>query len=101
MYYLYEDFCMRKIIYFVCGILILWLIIENANFIYAENNEESWMIEDNEVLVDEEINNLENENNAKKILTENELTEIKDITNLKDSLNSSLSRNTYFRLWNN
>ena len=91
MYYLYEDFCMRKIIYFVCGILILWLIIENANFIYAENNEESWMIEDNEVLVDEEINNLENENNAKKILTENELTEImteSDI-NYSDSLDES------------
>ena len=62
---------MKKIIYFVCLVLILWLIIENTNFIYAENEKVSWMIEDSE-LVAEEINNPENQDQTEENDTENE-----------------------------
>ena len=63
---------MKKVIYLVCGVLILYLIVENANFIYAENEDTQLTIEDNKIIANMDINNVEDENKIEEVPIENE-----------------------------
>ena len=61
---------MKKLVYFVCGILVIWLIVENANFMYAENVDIPLVIENDDVIVDEdveELNDVEDENKIEEM----------------------------------
>ena len=66
---------MKKIVYLVCGILVIWLIVENANFMYAENVDIPLVIENDEVIVDENVeesNHIEDENKIEEMPSINE-----------------------------
>ena len=58
---------MKKIVYLVCGMLTLYLIVENANFIYAENENTQLIVEDGELLANIDINDVEDENKIEEM----------------------------------
>ena len=68
---------MKKIVYLVCGILVMWLIVEKANFMYAENVDIPLVIENDDVIVDENVeesNNIEDENKIEEMPNNDEGT---------------------------
>ena len=78
VYFYIQILTMKKTISFVCGILVLCMIAENINFIYAEDETNTLLTieknldEDKELIENVTPNNLKDDNKTEEVTADNE-----------------------------
>jgi len=78
VYFYIQNSTMKKTISFVCGILVLCMIAENINFIYAEDETNTLLTieknldEDKELIANVTPNNLKDDNKTEEVTADNE-----------------------------